>query len=93
MVDNLMRVTVQFEVENVVNLTDQGVLIFAKTMDDTEFFVKAGQQLNGCEISGGSIPRALEEDGRPRFDLWGFLLKNRNDEARFSVGDIVELSQ
>lgn len=82
-----------FEVENVTTITGRGPFIFVKVLGCKDFRVESGLELHGCEIVGGDIPRALDNEGNQRLDFWGFQLKNDGDEANFSVGDIVELSQ
>jgi len=84
---------VLFEVENVSTLTGRGPLILARIIGTEEFRVVPGLELNGCKIVGGDIPRILDDHGNPRCDCWGFLLENETDKARFSIGDLVELSQ
>ena len=89
----LMSSKVLFELESVTRLVGRGALIFARIIGNTEFIVKPGLELHGCEILGGDIPRIVNDDGSQRLDCWGFQLKNSDDHAKFSVGDIVELSQ
>jgi len=89
----LMSSKVLFEVESVTPLVGRGAIIFARIIGNTEFIVKPGLELHGCEILGGDIPRIVNDDGSLRLDCWGFQLKNSDDQANFSVGDIVELSQ
>jgi hypothetical protein len=54
--------------------------------------VGPGATLGGCPISPAlSMPRALDADGKPRLDLFVFVLVNEADLAQFEVGQRVEL--
>ena len=88
-----MTSKVIFEVENVAMIAGRGPLILVRRIGNTDFNVKPGLELHGREIIGGDIPRALDDEGNPRLDIWGFLLKYEGDKNEFAIGDIVELSQ
>lgn len=47
--------------------------------------------LGGYEIIHFSMPRALDEDGNPRFDCYVFRLKDRSNLKYFKAGQEVEL--
>lgn len=81
----------KFEVEDVSPITGQGYLVLARRLDDTDFWINESTQLDGAAIRHGDTPRALDEEGNQRMDLWGFLLANDEDSQRFNPGKVVEL--
>lgn len=48
--------------------------------------------LDGAGIKAFQIPRALDEEGKLRRDLFAFLLKDKSELSRFVVGKIVKLT-
>lgn len=69
-------------------------LIFASALDPAmNFSVSNGARLGGCELLEFlDMPRALDEHGRQRLDLYVFELRNGSDLNRIEVGAIVELT-
>ncbi|MCB1045548.1 MAG: hypothetical protein KDC35_21590 [Acidobacteria bacterium] len=86
-----MNTLAQFQVEYVMRVQNVGVFVFAHRCDNEEFWINESAKLNGCSITHGDIPRAFDERGNPRLDIWAFLLKNEGDVRNFSVGDVVYL--
>lgn len=82
-----------FEVEQLVKLSDGKVLVLARHLDNEDFCVVNGLTLGDAPIRGGDIPRAVDAEGKQRFALWGFWLKDASDIKLFEVGQRVELSQ
>ena len=83
----------RFEVEDVTEITNTGVLVLARLLDNTDFSIKQGLKLGGCEITGGNIPRSVTNSGAARYDLWGFYLARKADSKYFKKGMVVELTQ
>jgi hypothetical protein len=66
--------------------------LFARQVEGGHFSVSASSQLGGVPIQPSlSQPRALKPDGSPDLDVFAFVLTERQDAERFSVGQIVEL--
>jgi len=86
-----MNARARFIVEAVTTISGRGVLVLARRGDAVEFWLNASTTLDGCPVAGGDIPRALDESGKPRLDLWGFFLRNDRDREKFSVGKVVQL--
>ncbi len=86
-----MKQPAKFEVENVSLITGQGYLVFARRLNDVEFWINESTCLNGAKIKHADIPRALDAHGKPRLDVWGFFLASDADHQRFAVGQVVDL--
>jgi hypothetical protein len=86
-----MKQAAKFEIEDVSRLGGLGYLVLAKRLDETEFWLNNSTRLNGVPIRHGDIPRALDEHGDQRLDLWGFILLDEADRKKFKVGEIVDL--
>lgn len=81
-----------FEVEEVSTVTNVGVLVVARKLDVLDFKLHDHSLLNGVPISGGDIPRKLNESGTPILSTWVFFLKNEKDQHKFRKGQLVELT-
>lgn len=64
----------KFEVEDVSLITGRGYLVSARRLDDGEFWINDTARLDGAAIRHPDIPRAVDDQGRQRLDLWGFFL-------------------
>lgn len=84
---------VRLEVEAVFKITDRGYFVFAKSLEkEKNFWVTENSKLGNVEITKTlDQPRALEENGEPRLDLYAFQLKNESDSHHFKEGEIIEL--
>ena len=81
----------KFKVEFVYR-QEHGPYLFARRMEDGDFSVSASSRLGGVPIQPSlSLPRKLKPDGSPDLDVFAFVLTERQDAERFSVGQIVEL--
>jgi len=83
----------KFEVEDVIEMSGTGNVVFARKLEDGDFVVRNGLKLGGYEISAGDMPRNVNQEGSQRLDLWGFWLANDEDVKFFKKGEVVELSQ
>ena len=81
----------RFEVESTVFITGRGYVVFAKRLDEREFRINNTTRLDGVAVLGGDIPRALDKNGKPRLNLWGFLVDTEDAGGQFTPGKIVEL--
>lgn len=86
-----MTLSAKFEIEAVSSVTGQGYLVMARRLDEVEFWINGSTRLDGAAVRHGDIPRALDQHGKPRLDLWGFFLTNDADSHRFQPGKRVEL--
>ena len=82
---------IPFQVEFVA--AERGYLI-ARQLAPRPFRLVEGSQLDGCPLEPRhlEVPRASNPDGTPRTDLFAFLLRRREQAARFKPGDRVELT-
>ena len=84
---------VLFEVKRVSTLSDKSLLVFGKFTGKKNFTIKAGVLLNNCETIGASLSSLLDENDNQRWDCREFSLRNYQDKSKFSVGDVVELTE
>lgn len=83
----------RFEIESILEGCAGKPLVTARRLDNRDFLLQRGSLLGGVAILSGNIPRAINEAGQQRSDLWGFWLCDPADVARFSVGQVVELEE
>ena len=76
-----------FEVEEVNTVSNVGVLVIARKLDELDFKLNDRSLLGGVPISGGDIPRNLNESGAQILSTWGFFLKSEKDQNKFKKGD------
>ena len=84
------------KVEAVVDVGHEAHVIVCLNHDGN-FSVFEGSTLGGKLIKPWlSQPRALTDEGKPRYDVYNFILASRNDMCSFQVGEthplIVNLS-
>ena len=85
-------VAIPFEVESLLALPGRPTVVFARLLGAPGFTVSEASRLGGCAVLPSvSQPRAHRPDGSPRLDLFAFVLQNREDSARFEVGQKVML--
>jgi hypothetical protein len=83
----------KFRVESLYEIDAQPVVL-ATRLGTTEFSLarSAEPRLGGIRIRNfAEEVRRFRPDGTPDFDVFAFVLDNRRDKERFSVGQIVEL--
>ena len=81
----------KFKVEFVYR-HESGSYLFARHLETGDFSLSASSRLGGVSIQPSlSQPRKLKPDGSPDLDVFAFVLTDRQDADRFSVGQIVEL--
>jgi len=81
-----------FEVEDISSITNVGVVVFARRLNQLDFELNEKSLLDGVPITGGDIPRKLSESGEQAFSTWGFFLKNEEDKDKFHKGQKVQLT-
>lgn len=84
--------TAKFQIEFNIKIK-QGVHLFARLINtDTNFYLTDNSYLGEFPIEAFvTMPRALDKDGKPRFDLFTFTLKRPEDRDKIKVNDILEL--
>ncbi|HEX7902869.1 MAG TPA: hypothetical protein VF487_03240 [Chitinophagaceae bacterium] len=84
----------KFEIESVFGLIARGqIVIAAKRLDNVIFRLSDKSKLNDVPIENFTdIPKAHDKDGNIRYDLFVFILKNKEDKDKFVIGQVVELS-
>ncbi|PIA77431.1 hypothetical protein BFR04_08260 [Gaetbulibacter sp. 4G1] len=84
---------VKFEIESVFKITGRGYFVTAKLVEEGKgFWLPENSKLGNIEITTSlTQPRAIDENGNVRLDLWAFQLKNDSDSEKFKEGEIVEL--
>ena len=71
---------------------ETGPYLFARQLQGGDFSLAATSRLGGVPIQPWlSQPRKLRPDSSPDLDVFAFVLTERQDADRFSVGQIVEL--
>ena len=88
-----MKSTV-FVIEGTFEGGDGRGYVVARVLGSAAFDVGPDAVLGGCPVEQWlEIPRALDEAGRQRADLFGFCLKDTADRVRLKAGDRVVLEQ
>ena len=82
---------IKFRVEYIFENVDRhGPHLLAKLLtNESNFHLTEKSTLGGFEIKRFGIPRALDDDGNLKIDLFTFDLKNKADLLNFKKGDIV----
>ena len=74
-------------VEHVLDLGDEAHVLIVGP-EGTSFALTDDSTLGGKPIRKWlSQPRALDENGNPRFDIFNIILKSRSDRIHFKAGD------
>lgn len=83
----------KFEIESMFNILGRDqVCVTAKRLDDLYFKMSDNSTLNDIPIENFTdIPRAHDNDGNIRYDLFVFMLKDKDDKEKLVKGQIVEL--
>ncbi len=84
---------VQFEIESVIRITNRGYFVFARQLTSGQNFVVTDKSfLDGIELTKYlDIPRATNDKGEQRYDLFVFNLKNEEDNNKLKPKTVVEL--
>lgn len=82
----------RFEIEVVLELQGRAVVL-ARQLERADFMLTAHSTLNGARVTAFDMPRAHDKDGKPRSDLFGFLLVRREDLSKFTVGQRVDFAE
>lgn len=86
--------SVKFKIELISKLEKKKYFVFAQCLEtEKNFWVTENSKLNDVEISNYiSKPRAIDENGNPRHDLYIFKIKYHKDFDQLKEGDIIELT-
>lgn len=84
---------VQFKIESIFDVAGKGCFVLAKHLSTGQHFAVTEKSfLGGVEIKKFlEQPRAFDENGRHREELFAFHLKNDLDASQLSVDTIVDL--
>ena len=84
---------VLFEIENVFRITNRGYYVFARQLVTGQNFVVTDKSfLGGVELGKYlDIPRALDDKGKQRNDLFAFQIKSDQDNSKLKPKEVVEL--
>jgi hypothetical protein len=81
-----------FEVVAAFEALGRGYVIARLLDPSASFEVADDATLGGVAVERWlEMPRIFDEARRPRFDVFGFCLRRREDLARFNTGDRVDL--
>ena len=81
-----------FEVEQTAWIAQHLPIVLARILDPQEFVLGAAATLGGCRLAQFlEIPRSVRADGSPRINLFAFALRDPEELARFTPGEVVEL--
>ncbi len=81
----------RFKVE-LVCTHESGPYLFARRLEAGDFSLSPSSRLGGVPIHPSlTQPRKLRPDSSPDLDVFTFVLTQRQDADRFSVGQIVEM--
>ena len=83
-----------FEIESIFEMKSRDqIVIFARRLNEIDFNLETTATLNNIPIEPWTdIPRAHDSNGNIRLDLFAFILRNKIDKDKLSVGETVELS-
>lgn len=84
---------VQFEIESVFKVATRGYYVVARCLTpEKNFFITDKSYLGGVELAKYmDIPRATNDKGEQRYDLFAFHLKNDDDRTQLTPKTIVDL--
>jgi hypothetical protein len=82
----------EFEIEYISKIRD-GYLFARLLQKGVDFTVTDNSTLGGYPVKKSlTMPRALDKDGNPRFDLFAFQMKSKSDLKNLNKGQIIELA-
>lgn len=86
--------SVQLEIESVFKITNRGYFVLARQLTPGQNFVVTDKSfLGGVELTKYlDIPRATNDKGEQRLDLFAFHLKNDEDNNKLKPNTVVELT-
>ena len=86
--------SVKFKIEFISQMGKKKFFAFVQCLEtEKDFWVTDHSKLNDVEISNYiSKPRAIDEDGNPRHDLYIFKIRYHKDFDKLAEGEIVELT-
>ena len=84
---------VQLEIESVFKITNRGYFVLARQLTPGQNFVVTDKSfLGGVELTKYlDIPRATDDKGEQRYDLFAFHLRNDEDNDKLKPKTVVEL--
>lgn len=88
-----MYMPVSFQIQHCFTISSRGEFVLARMLEPgKEFYVPRRSFLGGVELEKFmEIPRILDKNGRQRYDLFAFQLKNARDRSFLTIDSIVDL--
>ncbi|MGG8496489.1 hypothetical protein ACQY1Q_08735 [Tenacibaculum sp. TC6] len=65
--------------------------LIARLLSEEHFQLSESSTFGGFEIKGVSMPRATDDKGNPRFDIFAIYFKDKTKRENFNKGQIVQL--
>ncbi len=84
---------VQFEIQSIFKITNRGYYVLARHLNPGQNFVVTEKSfLGAAELAKYlDIPKATNDKGEQRYDLFAFHLKNDEDNTKLKPNTVVEL--
>lgn len=83
---------VEFEIDRVLKkVSRNSPQLIARLLNKEEFSLTESSTFGGFEIKSIAMPRALDDEGNPRFDIFIINLKDKSKREYFKPGQIVQL--
>jgi hypothetical protein len=84
----------EFEIDHIFEkVTRNSPHIIARLLNEQDFKLTESSTFGGFELKSFSIPRATDDEGKPRFDIFAFNLKDKSKREHFKRGQVVQLIQ
>ncbi|WP_338791321.1 hypothetical protein V9L05_00760 [Bernardetia sp. Wsw4-3y2] len=81
-----------FKIEDKFTVKNDVYILASIVGDISEYKLTENSTLGGIPIKPFlTIPRVTDKNGNPRFDLFGFCLKSKNDLEKVEIGKVVQL--
>ncbi len=81
-----------FKIEDKFNVKEECYILASIIGEILDYKLTENSTLAGIPIKPFlTTPRVTDKNGNPRFDLFGFCLKNKNDLEKVGVGKVVQL--
>ncbi len=86
------KMILEFEIDHVFKkVTRHSPHLIARLLNNGDFQLTECSTFGGFELKAVSMPRALDDEGNPRFDIFAINLKDKSKREHFRKGQIVQL--
>jgi hypothetical protein len=91
-IQKLILVIARFQVESLITVSNETYVLCKYLTEDINYQVSDNSYLGDYPIKKWlDMPRAHDENGNPRFDLFTLVLKNAKDKEHIKTNDIYEM--